>query len=123
MAPEQDSSVAQIRGGLVTMALLLACGVGVAALLLLLLRMLGLGLAGIDAGFFILGAAMALSVALLAPKLESFAPGARKLAAPSVFRGLALSIDTITAAFLFGLVGAVFAWGQDGLAFVLGLGA
>ena len=89
----------------------------------MLLTILGLGVEGIDAGFFILGAAMALSVALLAPKLENTAPGARKLAAPPLFRGLALSIDTITAAFVFGIVGVVFAWGQDGLAFVLGLGA
>jgi cation/acetate symporter len=123
MASKQDSSIAQTGWRLVTMALLLASGVGVAASLLLLLVKLWPGLAGINAGFFILGAALALSIALLAPKLEAFAPDARKLGAPPFFRGLALSIDTISAAFVFGLVGAVFAWGQDGLAFVLGLGA
>jgi len=42
--------------------------------------------------------------------------------APAV-RGLALAADTVSAPFLLGLSGAVFAWGYDGLAFGLGLGA
>ena len=123
MAPEQNGSVVQTEWRLETTALAIACVIGVAALLLLLFQELGFGVAGIDAAFFVLGAGAALTTALLAPKLESLAPDARKLAAPPFFRGLALSIDTITAAFVFGVVGAVFSWGQDGLAFVLGLGA
>ena len=41
----------------------------------------------------------------------------------AVVRGLALAADTVSAPFLLGLSGAVFAWGYDGLAFGLGLGA
>jgi cation/acetate symporter len=48
---------------------------------------------------------------------------ARPTEAPAVVRGLALAADTISAPFLLGLSGAVFAWGYDGLAFGLGLGA
>jgi len=44
------------------------------------------------------------------------------LRASAVFRGLALAADTISAPFLLGVAGAVFTWGYDGLAFVLGLG-
>jgi cation/acetate symporter len=40
-----------------------------------------------------------------------------------VFRGLALAADGISAPFFLGVAGAVFTWGYDGLAFVLGLGA
>ena len=120
MASKQDRTVAQIRLSLVVMALLLASGV---AVLLLLLREVRFGLAGIYENFFILGAAIALTIALLAPKLEGLAPDVRKLTAPPFFRGLALAVDTTTAAFIFGLVGAVFTWGQDALAFVLGLGS
>ena len=120
MASKQDRTVAQIRLSLVVMALLLASGV---AVLLLLLREVRFGLAGIYENFFILGAALALTIALLAPKLEGLAPDVRKLSAPPFFRGLALAVDTTTAAFIFGLVGAVFAWGQDALAFSLGLGS
>jgi cation/acetate symporter len=42
---------------------------------------------------------------------------------PAIVRGLALAADTVSAPFLLGLSGAVFAWGYDGLAFGLGLGA
>jgi cation/acetate symporter len=44
-------------------------------------------------------------------------------AIPAVFRGLALATDTLSAPFFLGLAGAIFAWGHDGLAFALGLGA
>ncbi len=47
----------------------------------------------------------------------------RPTQASAVVRGLALAADTISAPFLLGLAGAVFAWGYDGLAFGLGLGA
>jgi cation/acetate symporter len=43
--------------------------------------------------------------------------------APAVVRGLSLAADAISAPFLLGLAGAVFAWGYDGLAYGLGLGA
>ncbi len=42
---------------------------------------------------------------------------------PGLVRGLALAADAVSAPFLLGLCGAVFAWGYDGLAFGLGLGA
>ena len=42
---------------------------------------------------------------------------------PGFVHGLALAGDAISAPFLLGLAGAVFAWGHDGLAFGLGLGA
>ena len=34
-----------------------------------------------------------------------------------------MATDTISAAFFLALAGAIFAWGHDGLAFALGLGA
>jgi len=43
--------------------------------------------------------------------------------APAVVRGLSLAVDAVSAPFLLGLAGAVFAWGYDGLAYGLGLGA
>ncbi len=43
--------------------------------------------------------------------------------APAAVRGLSLAADTVAAPFLLGLAGAVFAWGYDGLAYGLGLGA
>ena len=55
--------------------------------------------------------------------MPSNADAARHLTGRPAFRGLALATDTITGAFFLGLSGAVFAWGQDGLAFALGLGA
>lgn len=123
MAPNGGNALAPTGRRLVNMILAFAFGVGLAALLLVLLATVGLDLDGIYAGFFALGAAVALTIALLAPRLEGRAANACKLGAPSFFRGLALGVDTVTAAFLIGLVGAVFAWGQDGLAFALGLGA
>ncbi|MGZ5915560.1 MAG: sodium:solute symporter family transporter, partial [Hyphomicrobium sp.] len=41
----------------------------------------------------------------------------------TAWRGLALAADGISAPFFLGIAGAVFTWGYDGLAFVLGLGA
>jgi len=43
--------------------------------------------------------------------------------APAVLRGLAIAADSVSAPFFLGLASAVFLWGYDGLAFVLGLGA
>jgi cation/acetate symporter len=44
-------------------------------------------------------------------------------ASSPAWRGLALAADGISAPFFLGIAGAVFTWGYDGLAFVLGLGA
>jgi len=65
--------------------------------------------------FFALGLAVALGLAFLSRKRADAS------ATPPVL-GLALAADTISAPFFLGLAGAVFAWGYDGLAFVLGLG-
>lgn len=43
--------------------------------------------------------------------------------APAYVRGMAVAADALTAAFVLGAAGAVCAWGFDGLAFGLGLGA
>ncbi|HUJ38311.1 MAG TPA: hypothetical protein VLW88_11610 [Hyphomicrobium sp.] len=66
--------------------------------------------------FFALGLAMAFALALFSRRKaeDDVSP---------VFRGLALAADGISAPFFLGIAGAVFTWGYDGLAFVLGLGA
>ena len=87
---------------------------GAGVLALILLQQLGLAARGVNAGFFLLGL---LGAAALAGLARRTAPGARP-----ALRGLALAADTISAPFFLGLSGAVFAWGEDGLAFALGLG-
>jgi len=69
-----------------------------------------------EPGFFALGLAGAAGVTLLSRRKPAGE-------APSVpWQGLALAAESISAAFLLGVTGAVFTWGYDGLAFVLGLG-
>jgi cation/acetate symporter len=70
----------------------------------------------IDGGYWALGIAVAAALALGA--------GMRPTGAVSpLFGGLAIATDTITAAFFLAVAGAIFAWGQDGLALAIGLGA
>jgi cation/acetate symporter len=67
--------------------------------------------------FFALGLGGAAGLALLSRrKAAGDAPS-------TAWRGLALAADGISAPFFLGIAGAVFTWGYDGLAFVLGLGA
>jgi cation/acetate symporter len=69
-----------------------------------------------EPGFFALGLGAAAGLAFLSRRKTD---GDVSSAA---FRGLALAGDSISAPFLLGIAGAVFTWGYDGLAFVLGLG-
>ncbi len=72
--------------------------------------------AAIDGGYWALGIAAAAAVALGA--------GMRPASTVSpLFGGLAIATDTITAAFFLAVAGAIFAWGHDGLALAIGLGA
>jgi len=75
-------------------------------------------LEGIEPVVFAAALALAAGLAVLARALSE-----TKADAPSVVRGLALATDTISAPFFLCAAGAVFAWGPDGLAFVVGLGA
>ena len=106
-------------------ALLAIFALAVAASLLapLLLQRIGLAPGSTDPRFFALGLAAAAFIAVLGRVSGSRQPDARALATPAVFRGLALATDTLSAPFFLGLAGAIFAWGHDGLAFALGLGA
>ena len=70
----------------------------------------------IDGGYWALGIAVAAIIALWA----GMRPGS--FVSP-LFGGLAIATDTVSAAFLLALAGGVFAWGHDGLAVPLGLGA
>lgn len=92
----------------------LAVALGIAALVLL--ARLGASQTWIDGGYWAMGIAVAAAIAM--------GSGARRpsLAAP-VFGGLAIASATVSAAFFLALAGAIFAWGHDGLAFPLGLGA
>jgi len=65
--------------------------------------------------YFTLGLAVAFGLALLSRRRADSGTS-------PALKGLALAADTISALFFLGLAGAVFAWGYDGLAFVLGLG-
>ena len=70
----------------------------------------------IDGGYWALGIAVAAVIALWA----GMRPGS--FVSP-LFGGLAIATDTVSAAFFLALAGGVFAWGHDGLAVPLGLGA
>lgn len=110
--PEPSSTGPQPRHGMTLLAF--AAIVGAATLLLSLLQTLGLAAQVIDAGYFLVALGAAALLALLARRAVS---GARP-----VMQGLALAADTVGAAFFLGISGAIFVWGQDGLAFVVGLG-
>ena len=70
----------------------------------------------IDGGYWALGIAVAAAIALWA----GMRPGS--IVSP-VFGGLGIATDTISAAFFLALAGGIFAWGHDGLAAAIGLGA
>jgi cation/acetate symporter len=69
-----------------------------------------------EPGFFAIGLGAAAGLAIVSRRKTD---GEVSSAA---WRGLALAADGISAPFLLGIAGAVFTWGYDGLAFVLGLG-
>jgi cation/acetate symporter len=69
------------------------------------------------------GLVAAALIAVLGRKFAAQQPESQSVATPAVLRGLALATDTLSAPFFLGLAGAVFAWGHDGLAFALGIGA
>lgn len=109
-----SSAPSRSRGGLVLAGLALAFALGVVALVFLV--RLGVSTTWIDGGYWALGIAAAAAIALGA--------GMRANSTVSpLFGGLAIATDTISAAFFLALAGAIFAWGHDGLAFALGLGA
>ncbi len=115
MPLDGDSSApSRSRGGPVFAGLALTFVLGVVALLVLV--HLGASTNWIDGGYWALGIAAAAAIALGA--------GMRAGSAVSpLLSGLAIATDTISAAFFLALAGAIFAWGHDGLAFALGLGA
>ncbi len=69
-----------------------------------------------EPGFFALGLGAAAGLAFVSRRTSD-----GDVSSPAL-RGLALAADGISAPFLLGIAGAVFTWGYDGLAFVLGLG-
>lgn len=109
MASELDRDPGQ-PGALVSLSLLAAVA---GVLILRALEHLGVPASWLDVGYWLLGLGGAAAAAILL----------RTSVRAPAFRGLALAADSIGAAFFLGLAGAVFAWGQDGLAFGLGLGA
>lgn len=111
-----------VGGRLTALIAVVLCAAGAALALLLFLRHVGAAPRQVDAGYFAFGTAVAILIALCARWLAA-GRDFRLLAAPSIYRGLALSTDTISAAFFLSLAGIVYAWGHDGLAFVVGLGA
>jgi cation/acetate symporter len=76
----------------------------------------GVSTTWIDGGYWALGIATAAAIALAAGMR------AGGMVAPWL-GGLAIATETISATFFLALAGAIFAWGHDGLAFTLGLGA
>lgn len=109
-----SSAPSRSRGGLVLAGLALTFALGVVALLVV--ARLGVSTTWIDGGYWALGIAAAAAIALGA--------GMRPNSTVSpLFGGLAIATDTISGAFFLALAGAIFAWGHDGLAFALGLGA
>ena len=112
-SPNADAGAVTARPvSALIVANVLACA-GLVALVLP--QRVGLGTDAIRLGFFALGLAAAAIIAAFARRPVA--------GASSALRGLAIAAGTISAAFFLGLSGAVFTWGQDGLAFGLGLGA
>lgn len=110
----QSAAPARARAGLVIGGFAGAIAFGVGALVLL--ARLDVSTTWLDGGYWALGIAVA---ALLAAGAAMH----RNSTVSPVLGGLALATDTISAAFFLALAGAIFAWGHDGLAFALGLGA
>jgi cation/acetate symporter len=110
----QSTAPARSRAWLAVIAITLVFAVGLAGLSGL--GRLNISPAFIDGGYWALGIAVAAAVALGA--------GMRPTGPVSpLFGGLAIATDTITAAFFLAVAGAIFAWGHDGLALAIGLGA
>src|SRR4029079_6123233 len=109
-----SSAPSRSHGALVLVGFVAAFAIGAVALVVLAGR--GASTTWIDGGYWALGIAMAAAIALAAgmPPNTTVSP---------LFGGLAMATDTISAAFFLALAGAIFAWGHDGLAFALGLGA
>jgi len=57
------------------------------------------------------------------PSAMAATPNRSAGSAPAFVCGMGLAADTLSAAFLIGTAGAIYAWGFDGLAFGLGVGA
>jgi cation/acetate symporter len=109
-----STSPARSRAGLALVAVALIVVFGLAGLSVLV--RLGASATLVDGCYWALGIAMAAALAVGA--------GMRPDSPVSpLFGGLAIAADTISAAFFLALAGAIFAWGHDGLAFAIGLGA
>ncbi len=109
-----SSAPSRSHGTLVLVGLVLAFAFGAVALAVLAGH--GASTTWIDGGYWALGIAMAAAIALAAGMHPN-------TTVSPLFGGLAMATDTISAAFFLALAGAIFAWGHDGLAFALGLGA
>ncbi len=109
-----SSAPPRSRGGLMLAGLALAFVLGVVALAGVARN--GVSTTWIDGGYWALGIATAAAIALAAGMR------AGGMVAPWL-GGLAIATETISATFFLALAGAIFAWGHDGLAFTLGLGA
>lgn len=70
----------------------------------------------IEGGYWALGIGLAAAIAVWA----GTRPGG---SVSPLLGGLAVATDTVSAAFLLALAGGIFAWGHDGLAVAIGLGA
>ena len=108
------TSPARSRAGLALAAVALIVVFGLAGLSVLV--RLGASATLVDGCYWALGIAMAAALAVGA----GMRPDSR---VSPLFGGLAIATDTISAAFFLALAGAIFAWGHDGLAFAIGLGA
>ncbi len=121
MALEIRGPRSAVQASLATMLWMFVCFLGAALLIIMIFEKLGASVAFLSESFYVLGAGAALVIAFLSQTLEQAAPKTADLSAPPIFRGLALSADTISVTFFLGVAGAIFALGDDGLAFVLGL--
>lgn len=120
MAAQQGNAGVGVR--LFALSAAVLCAAAAAFTLLFVVQHIGATPAQMNIGYFALAVAVAALLALCTRWLAS-GRDLRALSAPADFRGLALATDTISGAFVVALTGAIFAWGYDGLAFALGLGA
>ena len=109
-----STSPARSRAGLALAAIALIVVFGMAGQSVLV--RLGASATLVDGCYWALGIAIAAALAVGA----GMRPGS---SVSPLFGGLAIATDTISAAFFLALAGAIFAWGHDGLAFAIGLGA
>jgi len=108
------TSPARSRAGLALAAVALIVVFGLAGLSVLV--RLGASATLVDGCYWALGIGVAAALAVGAG-MRPDSPVA------PLFGGLAIATDTVSAAFFLALAGAIFAWGHDGLAFAIGLGA